>query len=243
MNCNKIAVIGFGLMAVTFSVLALSENPAKANPAPGLWSNPDMPVGWEKLGVDDGVNVYRKEVEGNPVVAVRGEGVVDAPIARVASVIFDDKRATEWVDSLVEAKLVKMYGEHEFLEYNHIGTPFVLKDRDFLTRGTVEADLKEKTILVTMKSVDDPAMPPSKYVRGEMNGFWKLRSLENGLKTYVIAEMHADPKGSVPKWIVNLFQKGWPHNTIVSLRKQATRPDVKIIPEVLKVFPVEPSVH
>jgi hypothetical protein len=191
---------------------------------------------WEKMDSDEGIDVFRREIPGSPVVAFRGEGIVDAPIARVASVILDDKRATEWVDSLEEARVVKMYSPTEFLEYNHIGTPVILKDRDFLVRGKVEADLKAGTMTMSMKSVEDESMPPGKYVRGHLEGYWKMKSLDGGKKTHVTAEMHADPKGDVPKWLVNMFQKKWPHNTIESLRKQVAKSDVKIIPQVAAVF-------
>lgn len=191
---------------------------------------------WEKMDSSDGIDVYRKEIPGDPVVAFRGEGLVNASIVRVASVILDDDRATEWVDSLEDCKLVKMYGEREFLEYDHVGMPIILKDRDFLMRGKVDVDLKERSLTMVIKSTEDPAKPPGKYVRGELEGYWKLKAMDNDTKTYVIAEMHADPKGALPKWLVNLFQKSWPHNTIDSLRKQVAKPDIKIIPAAAKVF-------
>jgi hypothetical protein len=223
-----------GAMIAAWPALASSDAQASPTPAQGLAA--DAPVGWNKMGSDDGIDVFTKEIPGDPVVALRGEGLVNAPIARVASVILDDDRATEWVDSLVESKLIRMIGDREFVEYSHIGTPFVLKDRDFLTRGIVQVDLKEKTLTMTLKSTEDPAKPEGKYVRGVLQGYWKMRSMGDGRQTYVIAEMHADPKGSVPKWIVNLFQKGWAKGTIESLRKQVAKTDIKIIPEVTKIF-------
>jgi hypothetical protein len=39
--------------------------------------------------------------------------------------------------------------------------------------------------------------------------------------------MLCDPKGSVAKWMVNLFQKSWPHKTITALRQQVKKPDIK----------------
>jgi hypothetical protein len=41
-----------------------------------------------------------------------------------------------------------------------------------------------------------------------------------------LAEVLADPKGSVAKWIVNLFQKSWPRKTIASLRRQVAKKDI-----------------
>ena len=185
--------------------------------------------------------VFRREVPGSQIIAVRGEGMINASITQVSSAILDDQRATEWVDSLVESKLIKMYGPHEFLEYNHIGTPFVLKDRDFLVHGKVEANLKSGTLTITMASVEDPAVPPGKYIRGHVNGHWNLTSMGNGTQTFLVVEMHADPKGNVPRWIVNLFQKSWPRNTIEKLRMQSVKPDIKVLPQIAAIFePVKP---
>jgi hypothetical protein len=79
-----------------------------------------------------------------------------------------------------------------------------------------------------MKSTTDPLAPPTDYVRGEiMQSYFILTSLEHGTKTHISVEVHADPKGSVAKWIVNMFQKSWPHNTISRLRAQVAKPDIK----------------
>ena len=71
-----------------------------------------------------------------------GEGVVNAPIVRVASVVLDNRRATEWVADLEEARVVRMLGPTEFVEYDRVGTPpIIMLDRDFVCRGKVEVDL------------------------------------------------------------------------------------------------------
>src|SRR6266496_3986544 len=75
---------------------------------------------WESLGNDDGVAVFRREVPGSPVIAFKGEGLIDVPILTVGSVIIDPTRATEWVDSLVEARTVRKIGETEYIEYDHV---------------------------------------------------------------------------------------------------------------------------
>jgi hypothetical protein len=196
---------------------------------------------WEKMGSDDGIDVYKRETEGSPILAFRGEGIVDASITRVASVILDDSRSTEWVDNLEDSRLVHMYGEREFMQYSHFGMPFLVKDRDFLIRGKVEADPVARTLAMTIKSATDPAVPEDKYVRGDLIfGQWIMREVDGGKRTFVSTEMQADPKGALPKWLVNLFQKSWPHNTISRLRKQAARADIKIIPQVAAIFSPPP---
>ncbi|MBI3541956.1 MAG: hypothetical protein HY075_01595, partial [Deltaproteobacteria bacterium] len=62
---------------------------------------------WEKIkDTDDGIVVFSREVPGSSVMAFKGNGVVDAPIAKVASALFDPARAKEWVLNLEETRRV-----------------------------------------------------------------------------------------------------------------------------------------
>ncbi|MGZ3688603.1 MAG: hypothetical protein ACXWP5_09760, partial [Bdellovibrionota bacterium] len=44
--------------------------------------------------------------------------------------------------------------------------------------------------------------------------------------THVDVQVNADPRGEIPKWMVNLFQKKWPYNTLEGIRRQAAKTDV-----------------
>ena len=167
-------------------------------------------VPWEKFDEADGIAVFRREVAGSPIIALRGEGVVDAPILRVASVLVDSARSPEWVDKLAEVKVVRKVNDDEYIHWNHISTPMVLKDRDFVFDIKLQLDPANKKVMLNYHSVYDSGAPKTDYVRGEIKyGTFVLTSIEGGTKTRVLAEVVADPKGSVAKWIVNLFQKDW----------------------------------
>jgi hypothetical protein len=197
----------------------------------------DAPIGWEKVDTDEAIDIYRKEIDGDPVVALRGEGIVDASISRVASVILDKDRATEWVAKLKVSKLLKMTGERAFLQYIVVGAPAIISNRDFVNKGFIDVDLTEKTVTVRLTPTVDPLGPVTEdNVRGTLDGYYKMRAVDGGKKTYVIAEMHADPKGSLPKFVVNFFQRHWAKDTIEALRKQVAKDDIKIIPAVGKLL-------
>ncbi len=134
-----------------------------------------------------------------------------------------------------------MLGPLEFIEYDHIGTPpTIMKDRDFVCHGKLWLDLNERSLVMTIEPAADPKLPPTRYVRGELRGYWKLKAMDGRRRTFVIAEMHGDPKGSVPKWLVNLFQEGWARNTIESLRTQVAKPDIYVMPQVQAAFDGKP---
>jgi hypothetical protein len=186
---------------------------------------------------DDGITVFRREVPGTDIVAFKGEGDIQASIEQVATVIFDTTRAKEWVMDLESSKLVRWLSPSEYVEYDHVGTPVVMKDRDFVSKVVMESDPKAKSFKFSYKSMEDPTLPATSYIRGDlMNTTFVLTALDNDTKTRVVGDILCDPKGSVPKWIVNYFQKGWPIDTLRALRAQVNKPDVKPDPHVTKLI-------
>lgn len=184
--------------------------------------------GWKEISSDDGILVWAKDVEGSDVVAFRGEAVIDAPIAKVAQVLSDTSRKLEWVADCKAAKDIEMISPLDRIEYSHIGTPWPLTDREFVFRVKVEGDRAAKRMVIRFSSIDDDRVPmPKNRVRGRLiQSIYTLTSLEDGNKARLRIEIHADPAGAVPKWLVNAFQRRWPHVTLTNIRKQAAKRDV-----------------
>jgi hypothetical protein len=188
---------------------------------------------WQKLAEEDGISVFGREVAGVSLLAMRGEGIVNAPILRVASVLVDTSRAHEWVDSVAETRTLRKLSDTEYVQWNHVTTPWVLKDRDFVFSTKLELNPQALQVALNYHSVTDPAAPKTDYIRGQfIYGKFELTSVDGGKKTRVLAELLCDPKGSVAKWMVNLVQKDWPHSTLIRLRRQVAKKDVVDSPKL-----------
>ncbi len=192
---------------------------------------------WQKSCNTEGLTIYWSKVEDSQVIAFKGEGIVDAPVEKVASIIIDTTRATEWIDSLVASKVVRNISPSEFIEYDHVGIPFpfdtVMSDRDFVSHVYLSSDPLTQRITVSyMPTEDDQAPVLKKYTRGTMICVFKMVPMSMPDETYVEAEIHCDPKGAIPKWLVNFFQEGWPQTTFETLRKQAQKLDIQVLPVV-----------
>ena len=210
------AVVVAAIVAMLGVVLAPAEG--RADPATGSW---------ERVRTEDGIVVSRKEVPGSPFVAFRGEGDVDAPLLTVGSVLVDVPHEKDWIDGVVEAKILHKVTETEYIMYSHLGMPVPLSDRELVTDVTMTIDPAAKSLTVHMRSVSDPAAPQTGYVRAQLkDSVFVLASIDGGKRTHVTAEIHCDPRGSVPAWIVNLFQRSWGYKTITSLRRQSARAPV-----------------
>ncbi len=191
---------------------------------------------WRKIKVRRGVEVFEGIIAGSPVVAFKGISEIDAPIGKVASVIHDSSRIKEWMSDLADSRVLERKSVLEKVEYNHTKTPWPLADRDFVYSVKVVINKAEGTVDILVENTTHPAAPPvSGIIRGTLHSSrYFLKSIDNGTRTHIEVEILADPNGSIPKWVVNLFQSAWPSNTVAGIAKIATEPGYQIHPDLLQ---------
>jgi hypothetical protein len=201
-------------------LLLTSARPAAAGPV--------GPDGWEQIADKEGVKVFRRSRPGSPIKSMKGIGIVDAPLATVALVLLDDARAPEWVDSLAESRVVRVISPHEYIEYNHVAMPSICRDREFVTRVQMWSNATHQVAYIKSEPGDDASVASHpKRIRGTLAAFYALRAIDGGKRTQLSIELHSDPKGLLPAWVVNLFQKDWARITIAGIRRQVKKPDLK----------------
>jgi hypothetical protein len=208
------------------------------SPAPDTFS--DNLNGWELTSDEDGVKTYTKKESENSIIAFRGEKIIQVPIQKIATILNSLEYRKEWVDSKSENRIID--GAHTLnrIEYSRAHVPWPFQDRDFLFRAKVTIGHSPTSMLISMNSVEDSREPPhAGIVRGEIfHSYYFLTDVSDGKTpaTRVVLEIAADPKGSIPSWLVNLTQKKWPHRTLLAIDKCASQADLKISPEVTAAF-------
>ncbi len=194
---------------------------------------------WELMGEGDGVTSFSKAIPGSDIVAFRGDTIVDAPAGQIATVLMESSQKQEWVYRVAEAYTIKELTPWSRIEYNHTkGYPVILNDRDFVFHAISKFDPAQRRVIYEMKSQEVPEMPVrNNIVRGELNlSRYILTEVEPNKRTRLEVEIFADPKGSVPIWVVNLFQKSWPQRTLNGIRQQIAKgraPENTIVRDIL----------
>lgn len=182
---------------------------------------------WRLTTSEHGVDVYRRTVAGSDVVAFKGVGTIDAPVWKVAAILLDTRRAPEWADSLKESRVVRHVGPNAYVEYNRLGMPLIVHDREFVSDVRIEIDAVARTFALVYRPATETVPRSPRLVRGEiLAGRFEAVAIEPGHRTRLTAELQADPKGLLPTWLVNMFQRSWPVTTFERLRAQAQKPDI-----------------
>jgi hypothetical protein len=184
---------------------------------------------WQKIGERKGISSYRAEIPGSKLVGVKGDAIINGPAERVLGVLVDDEHLKEWVDRLKVSQVLEKSGPKEDIMYQEYSLPWPLKNRDFVFRGAIFRDL-EGRVHLTVKSIDHPLAPPTTGVRGEViEGEYIITPLGKS-QCRLEVEVISDPKGAIPKWVVNIIQKEWPFETITAIKNQLEKPYTKDIP-------------
>jgi hypothetical protein len=223
-------------LLVVLSAAAAAAPVSEADPCAAVdWAA----VKWDPYYIEDGIQVWRKEIPGCPLIAFRGSGTITEPIGKVLSVILDTRRESEWIEGLLEARVLREVSPSEDYEYCRIASGFFLiEDREVVSHNVLTFDGKGRRAIVDTSSVDLPDVPRKTgtvLARLEHSAMI-IASEDGGRRTSFTMEALFDPRGRIPKWMVNVFQKKFPVQTIRKIRAQARRSDVVEYPRIRELI-------
>jgi hypothetical protein len=195
---------------------------------------------WELVSKSDEVTLYRKEVPGSSVLAYKAEGKIEAPLAKIMSVVRDTARLPEWTYRVKHAEILEETSPNERIEYIQGSAPWPVKNRDVVVKRTFTYAAAEQLIRMCMESIEDARRPEaSERVRAHIYPSCFVFKPER-LTTRIEAELHGDPKGSIPKWIVNMIQKRAPGVSLRNLKKRVATPGIADDAQTLKMLAGKP---
>ena len=183
---------------------------------------------WKEINNKDGIVVHYKPITGSNIFAFRGQAIVPASVAKVCKVLDDNDGRLEWVDMIIKSVELERSNEHQVTYYTAFKPPFPVVKRDYVVKAEWTCFPNDKLVVLDMASTEHRNAPPTVGVRANLESSrYLMQDMGNG-STDVTVEIHTDPKGKLPKAIVNLIQREWPYKTLRDLRKfVAKAPDIE----------------
>jgi len=175
-------------------------------------------MAWEYLGTEAGVKTYRKAVPGTDVFAFRGETTANVHIGRILQVFLDKSQRKHWVDRYGDSRTIEAGPSHE-IYWIKFDLPFPVSNRDYVLRADGFPDPEKRVFTAKIKSVNDRRKPEDDCCTRAMayGTFYKFEAVQGWEKTKMTVEVHTDPKGILPDWLINMIQKKWPSKTLSGL--------------------------
>jgi len=196
--------------------------------------------GWEPNGAADGVTMWKRKHQDSEIYAMKGQKVFRQPISKIISAIEDEdlEQKKRWIDMIAEFKMISKPGDPLGMAYEYFNMPWPTQDRDLVVVGKRTIDREKRQVFFDVSSVEHPDYPPgsNKRVRMELTLNRFTMTMLDDQTTDVTVEVHMDPKGWLPSWLVNLINRRWPKNTLNALEREVGNPATRHDPLMIEYF-------
>jgi hypothetical protein len=173
--------------------------------------------GWKLAKSGDGVEIYTRTSSGSKVNEFKAVTSVSQSPETVEKLIDDISSYTRWQDNCDYAALVERVNATTVVGHYTATTPFPFSDRDIVIEARKER--KGAELHYYLRSVPNKVPERKKYVRIiDAGGHWVLTPRSDG-GTDIVYAFYADPAGSIPGWLVNMFIVQGPYNSMHRLKK------------------------
>lgn len=177
---------------------------------------------WELKKEEDGIKVYTRDVEGSKIREYKAEAIMTGKLSNYVAVLKDVNAYTELYKHAKEVRLI-MENDTCHVHYVVTNTPWPVTDRDAVYSCTYSQHYDTKLVRVNIKMEEGYVDENDKYVRMlKAEGFWLFYPIDEN-KVEVTHQMHAEPGGSIPTWIINMFLVDIPLEDMKRLQEWAKR--------------------
>jgi hypothetical protein len=180
---------------------------------------------WELAKVDkvNGIEIYTRHVLDSDFKAYRGTMRIKTSLLSLVALVDDISSCPLWIDTCVEGRLLKRISPAETYTYTINNAPWPVSDRDAVVHNRISQNPETRRVTIHIKGEPDYIPPKKGLVRVKMiEGFWEFMPMGNGI-VEVVYQVHNDPGGGLPPWIVNSVVVTQPYNTLLNMKKMVVR--------------------
>ncbi len=191
---------------------------------------------WEFITEKKGFKVFAKDSKENPIQSLRAEGIVRADIEKVVGILRDVDSATKWLPNLDRREYIQNISDTEAILYDVSKMPWPVKNRDMVVHHRLFLAEDKSHLLLQFNSIQDKKIKKNDsnvravIYKGEIQFYPKKD------ETFVKLTLLVDPKGAIPKWVVNMLQVKFPFDFLNALDQFAVKTDKEPLPGIAKLI-------
>ncbi len=172
---------------------------------------------------DLGIQVFTREVANSELKEFKGVTQIKAPVSAFVALLKDTSAATKWMKDVLDYEVLEEVSETESLVYAVNGAPWPVTNRDSVIRSIMSQDAAG-AVTVQLTGEPESKEKHEDYVRmPALTGFWKFTPKADGV-VEVVYQVHANPGGSLPTWLVNSIVVETPMETLTNLHTKVLEP-------------------
>lgn len=177
---------------------------------------------WQPIWSEGTLTAYAQEVPGNDLPTYKIQGILDENMYEVLAVLNDFSRHQEWLFSMSsETKIIWRPDDFHIFMYSRFDSPWPVWDRDVIMKVEINLNQETQEINATLEDImlsQRPTLPD--VVRSPHVMVLIYMKYIDETHTEIEGIMEVDPGGDIPNWMVKIFSKQVPHDSLVRLKGQ-----------------------
>lgn len=181
---------------------------------------------WSLDNNSNNIQVYTRSVPGSNIKEVKAATEINATPEKVFALLLDSDKFVEFMPYIDEARTVARESPDVWYLYQRIPPPLI-SERDYTLRHQKLVDTQRGHYELRWDAANDHG-PTAKVgvVRVELcTGSYILDGLDGGTRTRITYQLHTDPGGSLPKWIVNFANSTSVPNLLRAIVNRVANPN------------------
>jgi hypothetical protein len=178
------------------------------------------PPNWQLVDEDDGIKVWKLDIQGSDTPGFRAQMTVDANIEQVLAIVKDVTRHHQWMYQCEESRIIKRFSETHSILYSRINSPWPIRDRDVVLDVAHRYTPQRSAVTFRFRNTSEVSVPlPPRTVRvPRFVGFFRLWQ-ESPTRTHVLYQVEVDAGGSLPSVAARHNAQKLPYETLDALRE------------------------
>ena len=175
--------------------------------------------GWELAKDKEGIKVYTREIKGSAFKEYRAVMKIEASLSSLVALVDDIAECHAWIHTCKEGKLLKRVSPKESYTYTINHAPWPVSDRDAVVHNTISQEPQSRVVIISIRGAPEyvPEKPGLVRVK-KIKGSWRFSPGKDGLAE-VLYQVHSEPGGNIPSWLVNSIVISQPFNTMKNMKK------------------------
>jgi len=172
---------------------------------------------WKLSKQKDGINVYESVIPNSNYKGIKVECTLEGTYDKLITVLNNVSHQKDWVYSNKISYIIKRIDANEFYYYTETSIPWPMSNRDAVVHFKINRDSMNHFLKIT--ATGEPNYIPQKSGKVRVP-----KSLVNWYVTMptsktisIVYTFEAEPGGSLPAWLVNMFADKGPYESFKKL--------------------------
>ena len=172
---------------------------------------------WTVLRDESSITVYSRDVPNSKFSEWLAQTTINVRLSALVALIMDGNSHAQWIDSVDESRVLKVMSPTQSYIYTYSGAPWPIDDRDAVVLSSAKQDMNTFIVTIHSDSVPEYLSRQKDVVRvAYINSTWTLIPLKSG-EVEVTYQVHNDPGGELPPWLINNLAFDQPYYTLENL--------------------------